>query len=369
MIMNDYKNVKVKVFGSRKELKTYDLQDEQQVVTSIRDQVLPTIGIDYHSVKVKVKRKSDQSPEYMVAYMLRKDTYTADIVKIEINGNYQVKNIVRNYDDSVVGEDEEDEDSTYGEALGYAVDFVVSTPVPEIESAKAAVEEIHKLAISVGMTSQKLLGPAASVANYKNYLKLGLKGFVNIGHGNTNCIVLDDGILNANWFNSLIGTPLKPAVVYFNSCQVFNSPLQPAVMKSGARTFIGGIVNLGIGTSEEVCKCFWDKSFKLLKGMGANLNECEKEKYPRQGDHGISGDTGIFWQSKWHNNQKIIRTHAKCNTKMAWALLQDSSWIPIAPQTTDGVTNVFMIMNEGLANNHNVDVYIRNSQIEQATLR
>lgn len=365
--MTDYKSVKVKVFGSPKKFKTYDVKDEQRVTTTIQEQVLPKIGVDYHSVSVKVKRKADRSPKYLVAYLLRKDTYTADTVKIEINDNYQVQKIEQNYDDSA--EEDDEEDSTYGDAPGYAVNFVVSTPVPEISSAKKAVEVLHNLATSVGLKSQKLLGPSASVANYKNYLKSGLKGFINIGHGNTSSIILYDGTLNANWFNSLTGSPVKPAVVYFNSCQVFNPPLQPAVMKSGARTFIGGIVNLGIGTSEEVCKCFWEKSFNLLNSMRNNLVQCEKAKYPRQGDHGISGDTGIFWQSKWHNNKKVIRTHAKHNAKMAWVLLQGSQWIRIAPKTTNGVSNVFMILNEGLANNHNVDVYIRNSQIEQATLR
>lgn len=365
--MTDYSGVKVRVFGSPQKFKTYDQNDEQQIITSIRDQVLPEIGIDYHSVSVKVKRKADRSPDYLVAYMLRKDSYTADTVKIEISDGYGVQNIVRNYDDSV--EEEDEEDTTYGDTSEYGVDFVAATPVPEIPTAKQAVDFLHSLATSLGLNSRKLLGPAASVTNYRNYLKSGVKGFVNIGHGNSNSIILYNGTLHANWFNSLAGTPLTPAVVYFNSCQVFNSPLQPAVMKSGARTFMGGIVNLRIGPSEAVCKCFWEKSFKLLRGMRSNLTQCEKDKYPRQGDHGLSGDKGIFWLSKWHNNKKIIRTHAKHGTKSVWALLQGSEWIRIAPQTANGVSNVFMIMNEGLANSHNVDVYIRNSKIEQVTLR
>ncbi len=367
MTTTDYNSVKVKVFGSPKKSRSYDQKDEQQIITSIRDKVLPEIGIDYHSVSVKVKRKADQSPDYLVAYMLRKDTYTADTVKIELSDSYGVQSIVQNYDDS--GEEEDEEESTFGDTPEYGVDFVVATPVPEIPTAKQAVDYLYNLATSVGLNARKLLGPAASVANYRHYLRSGVKGFVNIGHGSPSSIILHNGTLHANWFNALTGTPVKPAVVYFNSCQVFNSPLQPAVMKSGARTYIGGIVNLGIGPSEAVCKCFWDKSFKLLKGMKSNLTQCEKDKYPRQGDHGISGDTGIFWLSKWHSNRKVIRTHAKHSTKATWALLQDSGWIRIAPQSANGVTNVFMIMNEGLANSHNVDVYIHNNKIEQATLR
>jgi hypothetical protein len=83
-------------------------------------------------------------------------------------------------------------------------------------------------------------------------------------------------------------------VTYFNSCQVHNDPLKSAVMKAGARTFIGGIVNLLIGPSEEVCKCFWTKSLNTTINMGDALHTCEKEKYPSEGSHGITGANGPF---------------------------------------------------------------------------
>lgn len=366
--MSNYKNVKIKVFGSRKKYKSYDLRDESQIAYAIREKVLPTIGIDYHSVNVKVKRKEDQSPGYLIAYMLRKDTYTADVVKIEIDENYQVINVVKNYDDSGDEDDEEDEDDYYGEGE-YAVDFIAATPVPTISSANTAVNYLYNQATAAGLKAKKLLGAAANIANYKHYLKSGVKGFVNIGHGYTGGIVLDDDVLTANWFNSLSGSPLEPAVVYFNSCQVFNSPLQPAVMHAGARTYIGGIVNLLIGPSEEVCKCFWRKSLTLPKHMYDGLKQCEKSKYPKQGAHGISGDYGLFWEQKWWGNQTVIRTHAKHHTQMTWAIVNGSRWLRIKPSASDGVTNVFMILCEALANNHKVDVYIYKNQIMQATLR
>jgi hypothetical protein len=364
--MSNYSNVKVKVFGSGKEYKSYDLRDEDQIAYSMRENVLPMMDVDYHSVNVKVKRKADQSPDYLIAYMLRKDTYTADVVKIEIDEDFQVQNVIKNYDDS--GEEEEEEEGYYGEGE-YAVDFVAATPVDTISSAKAAVDYLYTKATAAGLTAKKLLGPHANVANYKHYLKSGLKGFVSIGHGYTGGIVLDDGTLTAGWCNSLSGAPLKPDVVYFNSCQVFNPPLQPAVMHAGARTYIGGIVNLLIGPSEEVCKCFWHRSLTSPTFTYSNLKLCEKAKYPSQGAHGISGDTGIFWEGKWWSNLKVVRTHAKHNSQMTWAIIDGSSWLRIRPNAADGVTNVFMILCEALANNHNVDVYIRKNQIEQATLR
>jgi hypothetical protein len=357
----------VKVFGSRKAHKTYDLQNEDQIAASIRDKVLPAMAAEYRSASVKVKRKADRSPEYLVAYMLRKDTYTADVVKIDVDQNFKVKKITENFDDSGEEEDEDDQESYGGSE--YAFDFIAATPETGIPTAVNAVNELHNMATAAGLNSKKLLGAAASRANYKNYLQSGVKGFVNIGHGYTGGIVLHDGNLTANWFNSLSGQPVSPAVVYFNSCQVFNPPLQPAVMASGARTYIGGIINLGIGTSEEVCKCFWNRSLNLLKGMGVNLKNCEKEKYPTEGAHGISGDTGLFWQSKWFHNRTVVKTHAKHNAQMAWVMVNGSSWLRLKPNAADGVTNEFLICCEALANNKKLDIYIRKGQVEQATLR
>ena len=136
------KKVEIKVFASAKGQKFYDTQNEKKIVDAVSNHVLPKSKIEYSSVKVKVKRKDDGSPNYLVAYMLRKDTYTADVVKIDVDKNYKVKGTDENYDDSLDDDEEEVGGLTYSEQ----VDFVAATPVPEISTAKAAVETLHQLA-------------------------------------------------------------------------------------------------------------------------------------------------------------------------------------------------------------------------------
>jgi hypothetical protein len=289
-------DVKVKIFASSKQQKSYDRRDEERITDVIRNEVLPKVKPEYHSVSVKVERNVDGTPKSLVAYMLRKDTYTADVAKVVIDQDYKVQEVQENYDDSLEVGDEAEEEVDYAEppAEYDAVDFVAGTPVPEIQTAKAAVEAVAQLAANIGLTPKVLLGPDASVANYKHALKSGLHGFVNVGHGYPGGIVLDDGRLRSTWFDGLTNEPLSPAVVYFNSCKVHNPPLQPAVMSAGARTYIGGIVNLLIGPSEKVCQCFWTKA--LIDGwrMEDALKQCELDNYPRTGDHGISGDLEKF---------------------------------------------------------------------------
>lgn len=71
----------------------------------------------------------------------------------------------------------------------------------------------------------------------------------------------------------------------------------------------------------------------------------------------------------WQTNKRVIRTHAKCGSQMAWAIIDGSRWLRVRPRSADGVTNVFEILCKALANNRRVDVYIQSGQITQATLR
>lgn len=273
----------------------YGARETGKIQQSVMAKLLLAAKEPYHKVFVRVKHGPEGGPQALHAYMLRAYTYTADIVRVAVDANYNVQSI----DTSYAGEEED-----YAEAALPAPpspskpapgpDMVFGTPVPEIATAKAGVEYACQVAKAAGYKVVKLLGKDANQANYKKYLSGHLKAFGNIGHGFTGGIVLADGNLTAAWVSTLGKKGLSPEVIYFNSCQVFNPPLQPAIMGAGARTFVGGKVNLLIGPSEEVFKCFWTKVLKTAEKMGTALTTCEKQKYPVQGAHGIRGDLGKF---------------------------------------------------------------------------
>jgi hypothetical protein len=297
-------DVKITLFPSPPEYRAADAQEEQQIVEVVRTNVLPREKAEYHAVRVKVVRKEDGSPDYVVSYMLRKDTYTADVVRADLDENFEVTRYVDDYLD----EDDEGEEGDEAESYaGEEIEFVAATCVPEIPTAKKAVEYIHELATKAGFKSKVLLGADASVANYKYYLRSGLKGFVNVGHGYPGGIILSDGTLSSSWFGAIAGRLLCPTVLYLNSCQVHNAPLKPAIMAAGARTYIGGIVNLLIGPSEEVCKCFWKKVLAQGADMGPSLTSCESANYPSRGAHGIAGYEGkLNFVSATIDNYKVV---------------------------------------------------------------
>ncbi len=72
----------------------------------------------------------------------------------------------------------------------------------------------------------------------------------------------------------------------------------------------------------------------------------------------------------WINNNTVSRTYASRESQNAYAIVSGASgWKKIRTGATDGVTNVFVILNAAKANNRQVDVYIANNQIERAVMR
>lgn len=294
-------NVRIMILPGA-EVLTYSATEQSSIRKVVLDKLLLQSMKPYHKAQVVVKRGPDGAPEALVAFLLRAHTYTADVAKVTLGTNYTIRKVNLDY---VPTAREMKAPAAARAAVvklppiippKVPVQMVFGTPVDDIPTAKAAVEYLYKLGVSLGYKCVKLLGSRANLANYKKYLCQHLLAFVNVGHGNTSGIALADGFLFANWFASLKPESLWPEVIYFNSCQTFNPPLLTGVEKAGRRTYVAGKVNLLIGPSEEVCKCFWTKILtpRISERMGVALQTCEKANYPNPNSHGISGNTGKF---------------------------------------------------------------------------
>lgn len=75
--------------------KTHSAAERTRIQDVIRDNLLLSSSEPYHKVQVEVNSHPDGSPESLMATMLRAKTYTADIVKINVDKNYNVKSIER----------------------------------------------------------------------------------------------------------------------------------------------------------------------------------------------------------------------------------------------------------------------------------
>lgn len=59
----------------------------------------------------------------------------------------------------------------------------------------------------------------------------------------------------------------------------------------------------------------------------------------------------------WHNNKKVIQTFASVDPQNAWANIDGVGWRRIKTGAADGVTNVFNVLCEALANGRKVNVF------------
>ena len=67
--------------------------DEEKIRESVRQRVLSERPQPYRKVQVEVERGGDNRPVALVASLLRANTYTADIVKLNVDPDFNIESI------------------------------------------------------------------------------------------------------------------------------------------------------------------------------------------------------------------------------------------------------------------------------------
>jgi hypothetical protein len=275
-----------------------DFLQENAVFEIVREQFsLRSPETPYYKADVRVVYGDDYTPKHLVVYLLHRDKYLAEIAKISLGKFYNVTSVEIGY---------EQEDSDLSQGVTYkgsyscpdeTIGAVFGTYPTEIPTAVTGIKKAVQLAEDAGYKVKLLLGNQASVSAYRSWLQCeNVKVFGNIGHGLPSGIQLAGGELSYSWFKSLAGDVLDCKTLYFCSCQVHKSPLEPAIIGAGASRFIGGDVNLLIGPAEEVFKCFWGTALEQKTPVEPIIAQCERDFYPYTGHHGISGDGLLPWE-------------------------------------------------------------------------
>lgn len=257
---------------------------EDELVSIIDNQLADQSG-EYSQVNVKVADEAGATRMWL--YLLSATTWTMDRVTMLVADSGAVLEAVSDPTPPAMA-------AYVGTCPDPSIDMVFATLHTEIPTAVDGVTDACATAVAAGYTCQTVLGAAATVQAYQDWLACDLLAFGQIGHGDPTGIYLADGALDYTWFDTLASDYLDNTVMYFNSCQVHNDPLLQSMMDAGSRTYVGGIDYLYIGTSEAVFKCYWSDILITGNNMGPALTQCELDNYPEPGDHGLSGDDGPF---------------------------------------------------------------------------
>ncbi len=68
----------------------------------------------------------------------------------------------------------------------------------------------------------------------------------------------------------------------------------------------------------------------------------------------------------WELSKSVLRSFASPHSMNSWAYIQNIGWRKIEPRSTDGVTNMYILLVDAQAYNRTVNVYIDNAYIYQA---
>lgn len=289
-----HEGTSINVFETLPKFRELDSRDEARVSEIIRRNVLPATDVEYSDVKVKIRRHNTGRPRHLIAYLLRRDTYTADVVRVVVDPGLEVQQVEMDYRQSTDPKETECRRQMLPKHTVQKYDLVFGTPRPGSSSAARAVRTMRDIAREAGHTVKTLIAAEATVENYKTHLASGAFGFVSIGHGTTESIVLENGTLDSSWFCGLPPSSLTSSVIYLNSCRVFSTQFRTAILGAGARTFVGGVLELAIDESENVTRCFWGEVLSRPTPMGKALRSRIAVHYSEPDSWGMAGDCGPF---------------------------------------------------------------------------
>lgn len=263
--------------------------DQARVQNIVRASLPASGSAGYLAASVKAVFQGAHDPRYLVVYPQHSEISLVDPVKISLAPGYVVTAVEPHY-----RQQESDLEPRSPALLG--TDMVFDTAA-DLTTAKQAAQQGCIDASRAGFDCKVLLGADATVQAIRGaLLSPRLKVLGNIGFGNNDGFLAYDGMVTSDWFASLPPHQLNGKVIYLNSSEVHHAPLLNAIMGAGTRTFVGGDLDLPIGPSEEVFKCFWDAVLHDKSAMATALGLCES-RAGLLGYHGISGDTGKFFDS------------------------------------------------------------------------
>ncbi|MCP4748262.1 MAG: hypothetical protein GY874_19315 [Desulfobacteraceae bacterium] len=244
----------------------------------------------YSKVKIEIVYDQAESPEHLLIYLLNKKYYTFETARIDLAEDLSVKDIIMNYELKEQDLVRDDMKQSYASCPDESVDMVFATCETGIPTAVDGVESLEKTATDQGYNVKTLFGSDEDKQAVYDWLSCeNLMLFGRIGHGSKSGIMVDDGVVNNRYFEDLSSSELENKVLFFNSCQVHNSPLEPAVVGAGTQKYIGGKTNLYIGPSEKVFKCWFEKVLNANTSMADSLSECNSQ-ISNAGTFGISGN-------------------------------------------------------------------------------
>jgi len=243
-------------------------------------------------VKVQIIYNDNQTPKYLLAYLLSNQTRSFKIVKIDVNKDYIVQNVDFNYHLNTFDDSQQphvSKDNLKCPDASYR--FLIINPVGFIDaSANKVMTLVHNDAVGMGYKTKTLLNLAATTKAIENWLSCpALRGVFYVGYGDKHGIITIDSGLS---YKDIASSGLNfnhQTTVFFDASEVFRDPLKSTMIDTAeSQKYIGEITDKKMYIGDQVSACFWGYTV-LQYSMTKSLHTCNK-KYDPLDTFGIGGN-------------------------------------------------------------------------------
>lgn len=274
------------------------LDNQQKAIDVIKKSIDTT---QYKTIRIRLLYNDHHEVNALIVYLLSTQFKTAQIVRIDLNANWEVTNIIPNY--SITSADLSQSPSTFYKRKPNCPDdkvqFVIGNNFYGDDSVETEVQRVYQAALTKGynpflMDVNNPTGPQPTVQSYEDWMSCpNVKGFYNESHGYEQGILLTDDDFTYRDINSQLVGKLDHEVILFDSCETFHNPLLDAMLnpnKGNTQQYVAGIISLPFGSSERTARCFWLNAINDQELTKTMLKNCSIESGLDPNGYGIAGN-------------------------------------------------------------------------------
>lgn len=273
------------------------------IISKSMEVVKNTLNINeaspYKAIRISLLYSQNYQVEALIVYLLSDKFKSFDLVRINIDPNFSVISIEKNYH---LKSADLMQNPAYAIKLkpkcpDDTVQFVIGNNFEDDVSVENEVQKVYQMAKDHGynpflMTVNDPNGPKPTINAYLNWMSCpNVKGFYNESHGWEQGILLSDGDFTYRLINKNLVNKLNGKVALLDSCLTFHDPLLNSVMSKGnVQQYVAGIISLPFGASERTASCFWEAAFAGNDLNSDMLNDCSIKNSLKKDAFGIGGN-------------------------------------------------------------------------------
>ena len=277
-------NIHTQYMMSTNASKALNLQ--KQAIDLVKKAVNTT---SYKTIRIRFIYNTQNQVESLIVYLLSSKYKSFELVKIDVNSEFQATNVIQNYKLKLTDLTQAPENTPARKPRcpDKTVEFVIGNNFDGDTSVEKEVQAVYNMANAKGyktflMNVNDPASPQPTVSAYENWMTCpNVKAFYNEAHGSNEEILLSDGDFTYALVDKFLVNKLQHDVLLFDSCSTFNDPLLSSMVsndKGNAQQYVAGFIPLPFGASERTASCFWAAAMDQ-QPMSQNLIEECGEKF------------------------------------------------------------------------------------------